>query len=178
MTNLSVSDTPCSFLRKFYLVLTMAVLSFSMISCDPAAWQALATAIEESQATTASTSSNARTSTYEYTNTTGCKEIRVRKSYLFIARKTVNGVATVKRYEARTENYLMYLLELDANGKVLKRIDAGGEPMPQGLDFRAELRQEMDYVYGSDNRLKLEQQHKMVPLLFYCQPWTVELVNN
>jgi len=107
-----------------------------------------------------------------------CKEIRVRKSYQFIAKKTENGITTVKRYEARTENYLMYLVEFDANGKILKRIDAGGAPMPQGLDFRAELRQEMDYVYGSDNRLKLEQQHKMVPLLFYCEPWTVELISK
>lgn len=178
MTNLFISDTLNRLLCKFHLVLFMAALCFSMSSCDPAAWEALALAVEESQTTTASTSSNATPSAYQYTNTTGCKEIRVRKSYQFIARKTVNGVPTVKRYEARTENYLMYLLELDANGNILKRVDAGGAPMPQGLDFRSELRQEMDYVYGSDNRLKLEQQHKMVPLLFYCQPWTVQLVSN
>lgn len=180
MKNLSISAIPCSLLRKFHLILTMAVLSLSLSSCDPATWEALATAIEESQATTASasTSSNASTSAYQYTNTTGCKELRVRKTYQFIARKTVNGVAVVKRYEARTENYLMYLVEFDANGNILKRIDAGGAPMPQGLDFRAELRQEMDYVYGDDNRMKLEQQHKMVPLFFYCQPWSVQLVSN
>lgn len=179
MKNLSILDTPNQLVQKFSLWMFLAALSISMSSCDPATWEALATAIEESQATTtsASTSSNATTSAFQYTNTTGCKELRVRKSYLFIARKTVNGVTTVKRYEARTQNYLMYLLELDANGNILKRIDAGGAPMPQGLDFRAELRQEMDYVYGSDNRLQLEQQHKMVPLLFYCQPWTVQLVS-
>lgn len=163
--------------QKFYLAMFTIALSLSISSCNPAVWEALAAAIEESQIATASSSGNVATSAYQYTNTTGCKEIRVRKSYQFIARKTVNGVVTVKRYEARTENYLMYLVEFDANGQILKRIDAGGAPMPQGLDFRAELRQEMDYVYGSDNRLKLEQQHKMVPLFFYCQPWTVELVN-
>ena len=180
MKNLSNSTTPHKILRNLHLVLSMALLSFSMSSCDPAAWEALAAAIEESQVATTSTSasSNATTSAYQYTNTTGCKELRVRKTYQFIARKTVSGVTTVKRYEARTENYLMYLVEFDANGNILKRIDAGGAPMPQGLDFRAELRQEMDYVYGSDNRLKLEQQHKMVPLFFYCQPWTVQLVSN
>jgi hypothetical protein len=180
MTNLSTSASPFSVLLKFQLILTMVVLSLSMSSCDPATWEALAIAIEESQAATASasTTGNATTSAYRYTNTNGCKELRVRKTYQFIARKTVSGVTTVKRYEARTENYLMYLVEFDANGNILKRIDAGGAPMPEGLDFRAELRQEMDYVYGSDNRLKLEQQHKMVPLFFYCQPWTVQLVRN
>jgi hypothetical protein len=165
-------------LKKIRTVIMLVAIGMITTSCDPAAWEALAAAIEESQTATASSYGKTAAVTQQYTNTTGCKEIRVRKSYQFIAKKTVNGVTTVKRYEARTENYLMYLVEFDANGRILKRIDAGGAPMPQGLDFRAELRQEMDYVYGSDNRLKLEQQHKMVPLLFYCEPWTVQLISN
>lgn len=178
MKILFITNDPIHYLQKFHLATFVIALSLSMTSCNPAVWEALAISIEESQTAAVATSSNAKTSVYQYTNTIDCKEVRVRKSYQFIARKTVNGVVTVKRYEARTENYLMYLVEFDANGQMLKRIDAGGAPMPQGLDFRAELRHEMDYVYGSDNRLKLEQQFKMVPLLFYCQPWTVQLVSN
>lgn len=160
------------------VLLFIAIILFTQTACDPAAWEALATALEESQKTTTDAQSSGSAATRTYTNTTGCKELRVRKTYQFIARKTVNGTTTVKHYEARTENYLMYLVEFDANGRILKRIDAGGAPMPEGLSFRAELRQEMDYVYGADNRLKLEQQLKMTPLLFYCQPWTVELVSK
>jgi len=163
-------------IKNGLICLLSATVLLTQTSCDPAVWEALSTAVEQNQAMTTNAATGSP-STAQYTNTTGCNELRVRKSYQIITRKTVNGVTTTKRYEARTENYLMYLVEYDANGRVLKRIDAGGEPLPAGLDFRAELRQEMDYVYGSDGRLKLEQQLKMVPLFFYCKPWTAQLVN-
>ncbi len=109
-------------------------------------------------------------------NNSDCYEKRLRKGYIITASKTVSGKTTTKRYQARTQkDYLMYLVELDAYGRDVKRIDAGGDPMPDGLFFRAELRQEMDYVYGNDNRLKLEQQLKMAMLFKYCEPWTVKL---
>jgi hypothetical protein len=163
-------------IKNGLICLFSVTVILTQTACDPAVWEALAAAAAQNQATTTNAATGS-SSTAQYTNTTGCKELRVRKTYRIIAQKTVNGVTTVKRYEARTENYLMYLVEYDANGRVLKRIDAGGEPLPAGLDFRAELRQEMDYVYGSDGRLKLEQQHKMVPLFFYCKPWTAQFVN-
>jgi hypothetical protein len=109
-------------------------------------------------------------------NSSDCSEKRLRKGYIITASKTVGGKTTTRRYQARTQkDFLMYLVELDAYGRDIKRIDAGGEPMPDGLFFRAELRQEMDYAYGSDNRLKLEQQLKMAMLFKYCAPWKIKL---
>lgn len=154
-------------MKTFSLVI-LTILFFS--SCDPAAWQALADEIDKSQNQTQTTSYTTTYSTYP-----DCNRIRLRKSYIIEASKYVDGTKIVKRYQAWTENYGMYLVEINAYGQTIKKYEAGGESLPDGLKFKFESKVEADYVYGADNRLVLENKVKIVPLFEYCNPWKATL---
>ena len=158
---------------KTFSFVILTILFFS--SCDPAAWQALADEIAKSQNVSQTNSST--NFTYVGTSSTfGCSKLRLRKSYIIEASKSENGIKTLKRYQAWTENYLMYLVEIDARGRTVKRYDGGGEPLADGLSFIAETRVELEHVYGADNRLKLENKVKIVPMFKYCSPWSAHIV--
>lgn len=157
---------------KTFLFVILTILFFS--SCDPAAWQALADEIAKSQNVSQTNSST--NFTYGGTSSTfGCSKLRLRKSYIIEASKSENGRNTLKRYQAWTENYGMYLVEINAYGQTIKKYEAGGESLPDGLKFKFESKVEADYVYGADNRLVLENKVKIVPLFEYCNPWKATL---